>query len=132
MNGYFGQRAADHELPIGAINMTPLIDVFLVLLVIVAVPRSENLLAFSMPFCGKIGHVPAVETVHVDFDGTLTWNGDLLGDRAALEGKLAAVDKAHTEVHLSAHKMAAYKVVAGVMAAARRAGVTDLAVITAE
>jgi biopolymer transport protein ExbD len=72
-----------------------------------------------------------VVTIDVDFDGTIFWNGDLVPDKAALEARLieAAARPVQPEVHLRPNKLAEYKDVAAVMAAAQRLGVTKLGLV---
>ena len=117
------------------INTTPLIDVMLVLLVmlIITIPIQLHSVNLNMP----VGtpppptEQPIVITVDVDFDGTVYWNGDLIPDKPALEEKLrdAAAQPVQPEVHLRPNKLAEYKDVAAVMAAAQRIGVTKLGLV---
>jgi biopolymer transport protein ExbD len=74
---------------------------------------------------------PMVITVDVDFDGTIYWNGDVVADKDALESRLtdAAAQPVQPEVHLRPNKLAEYKDVAAVMAAAQRLGVTKLGLV---
>jgi biopolymer transport protein ExbD len=74
---------------------------------------------------------PVVITVDVDFDGTIYWNGDVLANKAALEERLvsAAAMPVQPEVHLRPNKLAEYRDVAMVMAAAQRIGVTKLGLV---
>jgi biopolymer transport protein ExbD len=117
------------------INTTPLIDVMLVLLVmlIITIPIQLHAVNLNMP----VGNPPPpteqpqVVTIDVDFDGTIFWNGDLVPDKAALEARLieAAARPVQPEVHLRPNKLAEYKDVAAVMAAAQRLGVTKLGLV---
>ena len=117
------------------INTTPLIDVMLVLLVmlIITIPIQLHSVNLNMP----VGtpppptEPPVVITVDVDFDGTIYWNGDMVADKALLESKLrdAAAQPVQPEVHLRPNKLAEYKDVAAVMAAAQRLGVTKLGLV---
>jgi biopolymer transport protein ExbD len=74
---------------------------------------------------------PVVITVDVDFDGTVYWNGEVLSNKAALEERLvsAAAMPVQPEVHLRPNKLAEYRDVAMVMAAAQRLGVTKLGLV---
>lgn len=117
------------------INTTPLIDVMLVLLVmlIITIPIQLHSVNLNMP----IGQPPppleepVVITVDVDFDGTIYWNGEILANKAALEERLtaAAAMPVQPEVHLRPNKLAEYRDVAMVMAAAQRIGVTKLGLV---
>jgi biopolymer transport protein ExbD len=117
------------------INTTPLIDVMLVLLVmlIITIPIQLHSVNLNMPVGTPPPQTeePIVITVDVDFDGTVYWNGDLVPDKPALEEKLrdAAAQPVQPEVHLRPNKLAEYKDVAAVMAAAQRLGVVKLGLV---
>jgi biopolymer transport protein ExbD len=129
-----GQPGQEPDVMID-INTTPLIDVMLVLLVmlIITIPIQLHSVNLNMP----VGtpppptEEPVVITVDVDFDGTVYWNGDMIPDKPALEEKLrdAAAQPVQPEVHLRPNKLAEYKDVAAVMAAAQRLGVTKLGLV---
>lgn len=124
-----GHRAADPE-PMMEMNMTPLIDVMLVLIImlIITIPKQNHAINHNMA-SGQAGAVqPEVTLVEVDFDGTILWNGDPVASRAALEQRMAAFAAVTTpkEMHVQPNKLAAYKIVAGVMAAAHKAGVNGI------
>lgn len=117
------------------INTTPLIDVMLVLLVmlIITIPIQLHAVNLNMPVGNPPPPLekPVVVTIDVDFDGTIFWNGDMVPNKEALEAKLieAASVVPQPEVHLRPNKLAEYKDVAGVMAAAQRLGVTKLGLV---
>ncbi|HKO67162.1 MAG TPA: biopolymer transporter ExbD [Burkholderiaceae bacterium] len=117
------------------INTTPLIDVMLVLLVmlIITIPIQLHSVNLNMPVGTPPPPLeePVVITVDVDFDGTIYWNGEILANKAALEEKLiaAAATPVQPEVHLRPNKLAEYKDVAMVMAAAQRLGVVKLGLV---
>jgi biopolymer transport protein ExbD len=74
---------------------------------------------------------PVVVTIDVDFDGTISWNGESVPDRTNLESRLAAVaaEADQPEVHLRPNKLVPYKDVAAVMASAQRLGVTKIGMV---
>jgi biopolymer transport protein ExbD len=76
---------------------------------------------------------PVVVTIDVDFDGTITWNGEAVPDRANLESRLAVVGAQPTEdqaeVHLRPNKLVPYRDVAAVMASAQRLGVLKIGLV---
>jgi biopolymer transport protein ExbD len=117
------------------INTTPLIDVMLVLLVmlIITIPIQLHSVNLNMPVGTPppMTEKPQVITVDVDFDGTVYWDGEIVPDKVALETRLrdAAAQPVQPEVHLRPNKLAEYKDVAGVMAAAQRLGVTKLGLV---
>ena len=117
------------------LNMTPLIDVMLVLIImlIITIPKQNHSVNLNMPVGNPppITKEPVVITIDVDFDGTITWDGVVVPDRATLEQKLSAVAATadQPEVHLRPNKLVAYKSVAGVMASAQRLGVTKIGMV---
>jgi biopolymer transport protein ExbD len=120
--------SADAE-PLNQLNMTPLIDVMLVLIImlIVTIPRANHSVGMDMPSpSGALAK--AAQTLEVDFDGTLWWNGAQLASRAALEEKLAAL-KGDDSITLRSNGLAPYKVVAGVLSSAQRLGVRNIAMV---
>jgi biopolymer transport protein ExbD len=116
------------------INTTPLIDVMLVLLImlIITIPIQLHSVNLNMP----VGNPPppkppVVVQADVDFDGTIYWDGQALGDRAMLEAKLrnVAAQPDQPEIHLRPNKLATYKYVAEVMASAQRLGVRKIGLV---
>jgi biopolymer transport protein ExbD len=127
-------KGADPE-PMMELNMTPLIDVMLVLIImlIITIPKQNHSVNLNMPVGTPPPQTkePVVVTIDVDFDGTITWDGAIVPDRATLEQKLSAVAAMpdQPEVHLRPNKLVAYKSVAGVMASAQRLGVTKIGMV---
>jgi biopolymer transport protein ExbD len=117
------------------INTTPLIDVMLVLLImlIITIPIQMHAVKMNLP----VGNPPPpavqpqVVQIDIDFDGTMTWNGAPIPDKAALESKLAqvAAEPVQDEIHVRPNKLVPYKDVAAVMAAAQRVGATKIGLI---
>src|SRR5690349_22412863 len=108
--GSSGAKGADPE-PMMEMNMTPLIDVMLVLIImmIITIPRQNHSVNLNMP----VGTPPpsdvkpVVVTIDVDFDGTILWDGEVIPDRSALEAKMNAVAAManQPEVHLRPNKL---------------------------
>jgi len=127
-NAALSASSAEAE-PLNQLNMTPLIDVMLVLIImlIVTIPKANHSIGMDMPRPG--GAIEKIaQTLEVDFDGTLWWNGAQLASRAALEEKLAAL-KGDDSIQLRSNGLAPYKVVAGVLATAQRIGVRNIAIV---
>ncbi len=76
------------------INMTPLIDVMLVLLIIfiINVPQATHAVKIDNPLPPPPGFVPPpppeVIDLSIDFDGTLLWNKTPV-DRATMQGYIS-------------------------------------------
>lgn len=126
---------ADNEksVPMLEMNMTPMIDVMLVLIImfITTLPLSQNAVNMAMPAACK-GNCPQADVVRVDvdFDGTLSWNGVVL-DKSQLDARFTSLAemRKQPEVQLLAHRLAAYKNVAAVLASAQSRGVKSLGII---
>ncbi|PLZ00891.1 biopolymer transporter ExbD [Burkholderia sp. WAC0059] len=117
------------------INTTPLIDVMLVLLImlIITIPIQMHAVQMNLP----VGNPPPPATqpqvvqIDIDFDGTMTWNGAPIAGRDDLEKRMAAVaaQPDQPEIHLLPNRLAPYRVVAEVMAAAQREGATKIGLV---
>ena len=117
------------------INTTPLIDVMLVLIImlIITIPVQLHSVNLNMPVGTPPPPLkePVVVTIDIDFDGTVSWNGEAVPDRGALEGRLsrAAAVADQPEVHIRPNKLVEYKSVAMVLASAQRLGITKLGMV---
>ena len=122
------------DAPMIEMNMTPLIDVMLVLLIlfIITIPIQTHAVKMNMPIPSNAQPKeprPPIR-VDVDFDGTIGWNGVAV-TMGELQGKLAevAAEPDQQEVHLRPNKLVTYKHVAAVMANAQRLGVTKIGLV---
>jgi biopolymer transport protein ExbD len=121
--------------PLTEMNMTPLIDVMLVLLImfIITIPIQTHAVKMNMPVgpSAPPPKPPEIVRIDVDFDGTIGWNGTILADRQELEAKLATIAALsdQPEVHLRPNKLVTYKVVAMILASAQRLGVTKIGIV---
>jgi len=117
--------------PMVEMNVTPLIDVMLVLLVtlIVTLPIQTHAVKLDMPQPNPKPQLikPEIVNLGVDFDGTITWNGNPV-DRPTLQSYLqnASEKDPQPEIHLNPNKLAKYDVVAKVLADAQRLHVTKI------
>ncbi len=134
MSMNMGSSSKEDE-PMMEMNMTPLIDVMLVLIImlIITIPIQNHAINLNMPAGNPPPPLtpPVVITVDVDFDGTVLWDGVVVPDRPTLEAKMQAVASApvQPEVHLRPNKLVPYKSVAAVMASAQRLGVTKIGLV---
>lgn len=123
---------ADPE-PMMDMNMTPLIDVMLVLIImmIITIPKSNHAINLNMPQISKSTEEPQVFRVDIAADGSVMWNGALVATRAALEAEMVKLGKMTVPASLQvrANKSVAYKTVAGVMALAQRSNVKNLGMV---
>jgi biopolymer transport protein ExbD len=111
--------------PMMEMNMTPLIDVLLVLLVmfIITIPVMTHAVKLDMPRATNAPKLtePVVIQLEIDFDGTVLWNGSPV-EIDALDGyfRREAANDPQPELHIRPNKRASYDVVARVLAAAQR------------
>ena len=120
------------------INTTPLIDVMLVLLImlIITIPIQLHSVNLNMPvgIPPTNNEPPEVVKIDVDPSSQIFWNAELVNGRADLEERLrnAVAKPRQPELHLRPDKSAKYEVVAGVLAAAQRIGMTKIGIIGSE
>jgi len=117
------------------INMTPLVDVMLVLLIVfmVTIPALRHAVNIELPHASSRQEdtKAAQIEVSIEADGTVLWNGQPVGP-AALREKIAAAARGNPlpELHLGADRKAAYESVAQVMSAAYAGGLTRIGFVT--
>lgn len=122
-----------------SMNLVPLIDVMLVLLIlfIVTIPIQTHAVKLDMPGPHPDAPVAPVQVVdlEIDFDGTLIWNGSIVPNRATLRSFFERVSfqPEQPEIHLRPNRLARYEIVAQVMADAQSNGVEKIGFVrTAE
>ena len=120
------------------INTTPLIDVMLVLLImlIITIPIQLHSVNMNMPVGNPPPPLvqPEVVRITIDATGTVAWNGEALADAQALNARLsaAAAQSVAPELHIRPDKKVPYRVVASVMAAVQRLGLTKVGLVGGE
>ena len=115
------------------INMTPLIDVMLVLLIIfiITIPSMTHAVKIDNPLPPPPNFVPPpppeVIDLTIDFDGTLLWNKSPV-DRPTLQGYISqeAQKSPQPEVHISVDKFAKYEIVAQTLADLQHRGLKKI------
>jgi len=134
--GFKTDSPSDREA-MSEINVTPLVDVMLVLLVvfIVTAPLLTQAVHVDLPKTEKTDPSPDAHlaTIAIDAQGKITVN-DKPQVLEALEQQLRDLQKADPEltVQLQADTAVAYGKVAEAMAVAHKAGISKLAFITRE
>jgi len=118
--------------PMMEMNMTPLIDVLLVLLVmfIITIPVMTHAVKLDMPRPTNAPQqtLPVVINLEIDFDGTILWNGSPVADVDTLDAyfrREAGADP-QPELHIRPNKRAEYDIVARVLASAQRNGLRKI------
>jgi biopolymer transport protein ExbD len=120
-------------------NTTPLIDVMLVLLVtlIVTLPIQTHAVKLDMPNPHDKPPLiqPTVHNINVDFDGTVSWDGQTV-DGPTLDSYFYNIGQnppeEQDEIHIGANRLAKYDTVAKVMANAQRRHVTKIGIVGTE
>ena len=125
----------DDDNVLSEINMTPLVDVMLVLLIIfiITVPVLTHSVNIDLPRATNQPNVVQPKTISISITqtGQIYWN-DLLVDKAMLAHKFkqVAAQTIQPDVHIRGDKKANYEYVMQVMAEAQRSGVQKLGFIT--
>jgi biopolymer transport protein ExbD len=130
-----GFSNAGRQQPTAEINMIPLIDVMLVLLVIfiVTAPLLTHAVKVDLPVAsGQPNQVePEAIQLSIKADGSVFWNAKPL-DQAAWRAQmaLAAAQTPQPEIQLRADGDLAYRHVARIMTDAATAGLTRIGFVT--
>ena len=117
------------------INMTPLVDVMLVLLIIfiITVPVMKHAVNIDLPRASSEREQTKPENIlfSISADGSYYWNEQKIDD-AELPGRLAieSARNPQPELHIRGDKEVRYERVAKAMSAAREAGVRKIGFIT--
>lgn len=117
------------------INMTPLVDVMLVLLIIfiITVPVMKHAVNIDLPRATNEREETKPQTIQlsVSADGSYYWNQEKIDD-ATMVSRLATegARDPQPELHIRGDKDVRYERVATAMAAAQKAGVRKIGFIT--
>ena len=117
------------------INMTPMVDIMLVLLIIfiITVPVMKHSVNIDLPRATNEAQIIKPETIRlsVDAQGQYFLNETLVADQElATRLKAAASQNPQPELHIRGDKAVRYERVAQAMAAAQQAGLRKIGFIT--
>jgi biopolymer transport protein ExbD len=121
--------------PMAEINVTPMVDVMLVLLVIfiITAPLFTHAIKLDLPNAQAAPAPQKPETISLSIngEGAIYWNDELITQNQ-MDGKLAAAAKQNPqpELQLRADKSTRYEVIAQVMSAAQTNGLTKMGFVT--
>jgi len=131
--GSFDRKTSSQ--PMAEINMVPLIDVVLVLLVIfiVTAPLLTNVVKLDLPKATSSADIQKPEKIEfaIDANGGLFWKGERITREDAIarfaeEGR----KRPQPEVYLRADQAVAYRYVAETLADASKAGLSKVAFVS--
>ena len=121
--------------PVAEINMVPLIDVMLVLLVIfiVTAPLLSHAVKLDLPRASSQPVPPVADKIDfsIDAQGQRYWNGEKVS-REQAQARLQAQGQRQPqpEIHLRADEAVAYRAVAETLADASRAGLGKIGFVS--
>ena len=126
-----GGRSGKPMASMSDINVTPMVDVMLVLLVIfiLAAPLLNHAIRLELPEAQAQALPQDVKTITLSFDasGQLFWDTELIVvDELEARLKMSAKQKPQPEILLRADKATRFEVIAEVMAAAQAQGLTKI------
>jgi biopolymer transport protein ExbD len=119
------------------INMTPLIDVMLVLLIIfiITLPSRTHAIKIDNPTPNPLQPQPPPDVIdlQIDFDGTLLWNKKAV-DRATMQRLIGkdALKSPQPEVHIQVDRFANYEIVAQTLADLQHRGLKKIGFVNTD
>ena len=130
----FGTQDETDEV-MNEINMTPLVDVMLVLLIIfiITVPVMKHAVNIDLPRVNNqpLDAKPQTVRLTIDATGSYYWNEARVEDQQlALLLKAAATTLPQPELHIRGDKDVRYERVAQAMATAQQAGIKKIGFVT--
>lgn len=123
------------QAPMNEINVVPLVDVMLVLLIIfiITAPLLTHSVKIDLPKASSEPNITRTERVELAIreDGSLFWNGDpVLLEQLTQRFAATVAEAPESELHIRADKLAHYGHVARIMSIAAKAGLTRIGFIT--
>lgn len=125
----------DDSPPMAEINMTPLVDVMLVLLIVfmITIPVMQHSVKIELPQASSQKNDVKPESININISakGQIFWNNSPIDiDTLQIYAQTAAKKNPQPEVQLRADKNARYETVAQVLASSKRAGLTKVGFVT--
>ena len=130
-----GKGFSSDSPPMAEINVTPMVDVMLVLLIIfmITAPLITHKIAIDLPQAAAVKNPdkPDIVTLSVDAQGQMYWNDQLVTpDEWKVRVRSAALKTPQPELHLRAEKTTQYQKLAEIMADAQAAGMVKIGFVT--
>ena len=128
-------ESGDDNQPLAEINMVPLIDVMLVLLIIfmVTAPLLTHAIKVDLPKASSSENITKPDNIQlaIDAGGRLFWNGEAVdATQFAQHLVIAAAVQPQPELHIRAERTTPYERVAQVMSEAARHGINRIGFVT--
>ena len=124
-----------NSAPMAEINVIPLVDIMLVLLVIfiITAPLLTHAVKIDLPKADSSANVLKVDNVQlaIDGQGTVYWNGEVV-DPTTLSARMQAASELPMppEIHIHADRNARYAAIAEVMSEAAKKGLGKIGFVT--
>ena len=132
---FYDVNDPEYSAPLAEINMVPLIDVMLVLLVIflVTAPLLTHAVKVELPKASSTPNLTKPETIQfsITASGAMYWNNQITND-ADLKKRFSVVATwpNQPDLHIRADRTTRYEKVAQVMSEASRAGIRRIGFVT--
>lgn len=132
----FSNPSSDDDQGLMAeINMTPFVDVMLVLLIIfiVTLPVIQHSVKIQLPKAQSQANKPTPDAIQLSIDakGIIFWNNTAVSfEKFQENAREEAAKEPQPEVHLRADKSVIYDKVAQVLSASKNAGLTKIGFVT--
>jgi biopolymer transport protein ExbD len=131
--GSFNQNGSAR--PVAEINMVPLIDVMLVLLIIfmITAPLMTHAVKIDLPNADSIAETQEIKHIDlaIDAEGQFFWNGAAVSrDQLRQHLQQVAADMPQPELHVRADQNVPYRAVAEALADAAKAGVSRIGFVS--
>jgi biopolymer transport protein ExbD len=128
-------ESGDDDAPLTEINMVPLIDVMLVLLIIfmVTAPLLTHAVKVDLPKAASSANLTKPDNIQlaIDANGNIFWNGEAVDSKQLGERLItASAVKPQPELHIRAERVTPYEKVAQIMSEAARNGLTRIGFVT--
>jgi biopolymer transport protein ExbD len=135
MMAFGSMDSGNRQMPTSEINVVPLVDVMLVLLVIfiITAPLLTHSVKIDLPKAASSPNITQPD--HIEFalrdDSTLYWNGEPVSmDQLAPRFSTSVKENPDIELHIRADRHVHYENVARVMSIAAKAGLVKIGFVT--
>jgi biopolymer transport protein ExbD len=125
----------DDSPPMAEINMTPLVDVMLVLLIVfmITIPVMQHAVKVELPQASSQKNDVKPESININItaNGQIFWNSSAINlDTLNIYAQTVSKKSPQPEVQLRADKNVRYETVAQVLSTTKRAGLTKIGFVT--